>query len=1372
MSSESLGQAVANNTNWINSVISNSKLSSQLAELASIDSLDQKIVVQEGVLDAKYANAKTIRGYKGNWEADTNNPVLSNGSGVVGDIYKVSIGGNINIGSGSIDYVAGDLVYLSEDNWIKISPNQISDITGLQLALDSLADGLIPQGTWNADTNDPDIDGGIAETGYFWIVSYPGTTDVGGITDWEINDWAVKTATGWAKIDNTDKVLSVAGRTGVIVLSITDITGLTSALDNCVKLTGDQSIAGEKTFTEVVTITNRLSLSDSTNNSFIGNSTGLSNTTGATNVGLGNSALYSNTTGSTNVGIGFKSLYTNLSGFANIGLGERSLQKNTTGSANGAIGVQAMWNNTTGGNNSATGYWSLYANTTGNGNATFGNNSLVSNTTGSYNVAMGYKAGKWIADGSTPNATSENSIFIGRDTKANANSETNQIVIGDTAIGNGSNTVTLGNDSIVKTILKGSVGIGTDSPDTVLNLEGLKNTSIITLGSTNNDGGWSVGDKIGAINFYSYDGSSSAGAGLKGSISYENEQGNTGEYLSLVFRTAGINTGTNNTERMRIDSDGNTAFSGSISTTGTISGVLANGVTATTQTAGDNSTKVATTAYANAAASAIPIGDYLPLIGGTLTGALTGTSATFTGTGDSSFVGNVGIGTDSPVTKLHLYDNTATVGLSIQADNAGSSDINLGDEDDINVGRIKYDHSNNSMQFQTNNSERMRITSGGILQLKGQTPIQSFLSAKALDTDLGGTILSTIEFRKHYAINRGAAISMVQPDGVNQLYNADLAFYTNPNNAGDSLTERMRIKANGDFDFKSGDATFGGNVGIGETNPSELLHLKSGAGASTDIGLEESGIGWRLRNDQSGNAFKLSSVTGTFNTFVDRFVVKQDGNVGIGTVSPDAKLEVSSTALVSGDARYELLITEDSTASAGRGGGLAFTRQGTIFGGIKTIQNTSNNDNTTMYFQTRGAGTVANRMVIDELGNVGIGTSSPGFALDVQGDSTSGVMSVKNAANARDTFRSENAAGTRTFNIGNDANGNANVLIRNSSGATTSFIAGSGNSYFNGGNVGIGTSSPLAKLHLESDGSTSLRVERADGAATSGYLAIASEASHNTIYSRNTDGNTAKKIRIVQGSTETFSILANGNVGIGTISPDTKLHIADSTSPIFTFERLDTTTIANEVIGQFNFKSTDSSDTGVNASIKVIKQNLSVATVPMAITFETGVSGTVDERMRINSSGTIKVGPSSNSYLNIIPSNNTSSPLLQFIKTDTANQHALQFVQGQQERGSIRYSQTGTSYNTASDYRLKEDLKDFKGLEMVSNIPVYNYKWKTDESRSYGVMAHELQEVLPDAVSGEKDAEEMQGVDYSKIVPLLIKSIQELTAKVERLEAK
>ena len=73
---------------------------------------------------------------------------------------------------------------------------------------------------------------------------------------------------------------------------------------------------------------------------------------------------------------------------------------------------------------------------------------------------------------------------------------------------------------------------------------------------------------------------------------------------------------------------------------------------------------------------------------------------------------------------------------------------------------------------------------------------------------------------------------------------------------------------------------------------------------------------------------------------------------------------------------------------------------------------------------------------------------------------------------------------------------------------------------------------------------------------------------------------------------------------------------------------------------------------------------------------------------------------------------------------------------------------------------------------MVCKIPVYDFKWKVDGYRSYGVMAHELQEILPQAVTSEKDAEKMQEVDYSKIVPLLVKSIQELEARVKELENK
>lgn len=72
------------------------------------------------------------------------------------------------------------------------------------------------------------------------------------------------------------------------------------------------------------------------------------------------------------------------------------------------------------------------------------------------------------------------------------------------------------------------------------------------------------------------------------------------------------------------------------------------------------------------------------------------------------------------------------------------------------------------------------------------------------------------------------------------------------------------------------------------------------------------------------------------------------------------------------------------------------------------------------------------------------------------------------------------------------------------------------------------------------------------------------------------------------------------------------------------------------------------------------------------------------------------------------------------------------------EVGSISINSSSTAYNTSSDYRLKEDLKDFAGLDMVSKIPVYDFKWKADDKRGYGVMAHELEEVLPQAVTGEK----------------------------------
>jgi hypothetical protein len=122
--------------------------------------------------------------------------------------------------------------------------------------------------------------------------------------------------------------------------------------------------------------------------------------------------------------------------------------------------------NTTGSYNSAQGYNALYSNTTGNYNSAQGYNVLYSNTTGNYNSAQGYQAGQFISDGSTANATSSNSVYLGANTEAKASGDTNENVIGNGAVGNGSNTSTVGNTATVGTWLNGTQHITATAPIT------------------------------------------------------------------------------------------------------------------------------------------------------------------------------------------------------------------------------------------------------------------------------------------------------------------------------------------------------------------------------------------------------------------------------------------------------------------------------------------------------------------------------------------------------------------------------------------------------------------------------------------------------------------------------------------------------------------------------------------------------------------------------------------------------------------------------------------------------------------------------------------------------------------------------------------
>jgi hypothetical protein len=114
-----------------------------------------------------------------------------------------------------------------------------------------------------------------------------------------------------------------------------------------------------------------------------------------------------------------------------------------------------------------------------------------------------------------------------------------------------------------------------------------------------------------------------------------------------------------------------------------------------------------------------------------------------------------------------------------------------------------------------------------------------------------------------------------------------------------------------------------------------------------------------------------------------------------------------------------------------------------------------------------------------------------------------------------------------------------------------------------------------------------------------------------------------------------------------------------------------------------------------------------------------------------------------------------------------------------QPAGSIRTKGYATQYNTSSDYRLKEDLEPIaEPINRLKELKPINFKWKTHDERVDGFIAHELQEVIPEAASGYKDEVDedgndvIQGIDQSKIVPLLTAALQEAIARIEALEQK
>lgn len=178
-------------------------------------------------------------------------------------------------------------------------------------------------------------------------------------------------------------------------------------------------------------------------------------TTGNNNTAFGVYALSAVTTGNSNTAFGIYALLNN-TGSSNTAIGSTALQSCTSGGENTALGESSLGNLTTGTNNVGIG-GNLNSITTAVGNTALGRYAGVYLTSGNSNVFLGREAGARYGAGGTNLTTCGTSVLIGYDARTNGNSETNQIVIGDSAIGLGTNTAVLGNSSIVTTQLRGNV---------------------------------------------------------------------------------------------------------------------------------------------------------------------------------------------------------------------------------------------------------------------------------------------------------------------------------------------------------------------------------------------------------------------------------------------------------------------------------------------------------------------------------------------------------------------------------------------------------------------------------------------------------------------------------------------------------------------------------------------------------------------------------------------------------------------------------------------------------------------------------------------------------------------------------------------------
>ena len=550
----------------------------------------------------------------------------------------------------------------------------------------------------------------------------------------------------------------------------------------------------------------------------------------------------------------------------------------------------------------------------------------------------------------------------------------------------------------------------------------------------------------------------------------------------------------------------------------------------------------------------------------------------------------------------------------------------------------------------------------------------------------------------------------------------------------------------------------------------------------------------------------------------DLIVVRSGGNVraqlsslngiAIGSSTPAAgsftTLTASGSATLNGgvtidpadgvaDDAYALTV-RNNEATDGRNYGL-WVRAGS--NSSDESFSVRNHDNSATYFKVRGDG------------NVGIGNSNPQRLLSIKGTS-SGSMEIDGSATSNSQIAFKQGGTDKAY------------LTYWDSSDTLALTDGSANGLHfspSSGNVGIGTDSPTfntgSGLEIQRAGPATLRIEdtgsggkpfeiyvddaegyvldgRGSGMPmifkvintermrldTSGTLILSGNGGSTTnsldIAYNGTSGQASINADSNGGSTfltfgtslsgslnEAMRINSSGNVGLGgQTNPQAKLDIKGDTSSYAGMSKIYLT------------------DTSSNAA----RRNWAIGNGGSAYgNFTIGVSNAADGDPMAAGTHTTPfiIDNSSNVYMNATTTPSASQSGFMFstdqlftATTSTALNFQIRLYNGNGLVGSITTSGSATAFNTSSDQRLKDNIQDAEDAgELIDAIQVRQFDWKVDGSHQrFGMVAQELTTVAPEAVSTPEDPDEMMGVDYSKLVPMLIKEIQSLRARVQQLE--